>query len=113
MNSTPDIPIGIGAPNVLPVPVTSPPVSAGGVDLTTVSAVHFRVFDPNGVEVTPSPAWAGMIQAGATATSAVLLYAFVGNEFAMAGTWRIAPVLTVTGGSVPCKHVNLNVTAIP
>lgn len=109
--SLPKVPIGIGPPNVLRQPITAP---FGALDLTTVSAVTFRVFRPDGVEVTP--AWIGSIAAGPASTSMVALYAFAGTEFASAtedGDWRLSAQLTVPGGSVPCESRPLRVVRIP
>jgi len=106
--STAQVPFGIGPPNVLAIQVTSP---VGGMDLTTATGVTLDVRRPDGTSVGP---WAATIQAGATATALVVLYVLVGNEFQpYDGTWRLAPLLAVSGGIVPCYHSTMQVTVSP
>jgi hypothetical protein len=96
----PKVPIGIGAPNVLEVPLVSDP---GGFDLTTATAVRFRVWRPDGIEL--AGGWAGAITA-TTATSGTASYSFTGTEALLLGVYTIAPQLTVPAGVVPCASVS-------
>lgn len=112
MIPTPRVPMGIGPGNILPIPLRSPGPAAFGIDLTTVTAIAARIFDPLGVE---HPEWTGLsMAAGVTSTTGTALYTFQGSEFSMPGIWRIAPLLTGPSGIVvPCSHVDLEVTRVP
>lgn len=103
----PKVPIGIGSPNVLEVPLVSDP---GGLDLTTVTALRFRVWQPNGLEL--AGGWAGAITA-TTATSGTASYSFTGTEALLQGVYTIAPQLTVSGGVVPCDAVQFQGVRYP
>lgn len=111
------VPVGIGPPNVLEIPITS---TSSVLDLTTVTAVTFRVWNPNGTEVT-STFTGSKTYAAASSIAATASYAFTGAEFTgasvnpatMLGRWDIAAYLTVPGGTVPCQTVHFEVSTEP
>jgi hypothetical protein len=106
------VPVGIPAPNVLKIPLTSA-VDEGEIDLTTVTGLVLTVFVPDGPNGSYSTelTWAANIAESPpygppTPTQAYGLYAFNGTEFVIGGQdvigqYDIAVVFTTPGGPVP------------
>lgn len=107
----PKIPIGIKPPMVLPVPLSSLPVLQGGVDLTTLTGIQYRVWRPDGTELPTR--WMGAILGGATPTSAATQYPFTGSDFDQVGVWELAPVGLVPAGEIAFDSVQIDVVRIP
>lgn len=96
------VPIGIGAPNVLTIPITSP---TGGPDLTTVTGASLSVLKSDGTVVS----WTASVS-GATTTSITVTHHFQISDCDIDGVYQVAPELTVSGGTIPCYAVPLVVT---
>jgi hypothetical protein len=97
------LPMGIGAPSTIVVPLRPLPTVAAGapLDMTTITGVVFQVARPDGSQVAN---WSGTIQSGATVGAANAIYAFIGTEFDVNGLWKIRPYAIVPGGQVPCQE---------
>jgi hypothetical protein len=96
------IPVGIGPPNELAIPIAS---FAGNLDLTTVTGVLLKVWRPDGRDV--STTWTATPSFVATTPIAgEVTYPFVGDELSALGEWSVAPYLEVPGGQVPCRTVH-------
>lgn len=93
------VPMGIGHPNTLPIPIVYG--FGEGPDLTTVTAVRLRAFTPQGLEVSSTFTGTVSIASGTTTGSMLAAYAWQGNELTAEGLWTLAPVLEVPGGEVP------------
>jgi hypothetical protein len=89
------VPQGGRAPFTLSIAITPADPS---LDLTTVTAVAFRVLRQDGVRVT----WTAHIADGATATNLVATYMFAvdGSDLPVAGHYALVPLLSVLGGTV-------------
>ncbi len=107
----PRLPLGIGPPVTQAFPLTQPPVSQGGIDLTTATGVTFRVFRPDGTEVTGG--WPGTIASGSTATAATVVHAWATSDLTMVGVWHVAPVVAVPGGSITFDAERIEAVRIP
>lgn len=97
----PGLPIGIGPPNTLQIPLASGeyPAGTGTLDLTTLTGLtRLEVIDPLGNVYIWTPS---IIMA--TPATATLSYAFSGNEFAglACGTWRARVMGAIAGGLIP------------
>jgi hypothetical protein len=89
-----NIPIGIGPPNALTLPVMT---SAGGLDLTSVTAVSLLVRKP-GATLT----WPATIAPGATANALTVVHNFQTSDVDVTGVYLVGAILVVPGGTVPC-----------
>jgi len=88
--SIPDIPINPTANESFAVDISG--VTAG-LDMTTVTAVSFKVKKPNRMDELN---WTASI-VSASSTSLRARHTFSGGEFDVVGTYRIVPILTVAG----------------
>jgi hypothetical protein len=98
------VPQGGRSPFTLSIALTPADPS---LDLTTVTAVAFRVLRQDGARVT----WPAHIADGATPTSLVATYMFApdGSDLAVAGHYALVPLLSVLGGTVDGTTVDLSV----
>lgn len=103
--TTAQVPIRVGPPNVCLIPISSPP---GGLDLNTVTGVSIDVRKPDGT----AAIWTATLQQ-VTTTSATAAHAFDPADLDVAGVWKLAPLLAVAGGVVPCYSRPLIVTVSP
>jgi hypothetical protein len=107
MLSPSQVPVGVGPPVMLTIPVTSE--QAGGLDLTTVDSVTFTMLKPDGTRLTLSGSTFGTT----TATLLTAQYGFTGSECSVVGAYLVRVNLIVSGGSIPCGPAGkLLVTAI-
>lgn len=84
--------VGIVAPQTYAVPFSSP---AGGLDLTTVSAISIEIRKPDGSTASWSTALTG---ATATAVTATHSFSASPSELDQAGTWHFRAKMTIAGG---------------
>jgi hypothetical protein len=93
----PRVPLGVGPPIGLPVPITSVLF-----DLTTVTGAAILARAPNGDEFT----WAASFVA-TSPTSGTTTHTFATTDLTETGIWTYYVVLTVPGGTVPCATQRL------
>jgi hypothetical protein len=103
---TPNLPIGIAAPNKLSFTILQ---GNSSLDLTTVSAVSLLVTrELDGSTAT----WACVIDS-ATPSTLVAHHNFVsdGSDVSVLGIYELAPQLTVPGGVVPAYAMRVQATS--
>lgn len=107
------VPVGIGAPNALTQTINVTDVS-GLEDLTTVTGVSLNVLRADGSTAT----WVATI-VSATTTTLEWSHTFASTDTipdpsaapdGVVGSYKVVPVLTVPGGTVPCYARVLIVT---
>ena len=115
MGDLASVPVGVGAPVVLKIPLTSPLIyGTPELDLTTVTSLRIVVGIPNGPQgsIGSTMQWSGVPIATvppygpATPTKAYGLYAFTGTEFIFSsvdlpGQYRLHVYMQVPGGEIP------------
>lgn len=108
------VPVGIGPPNQLKIPISSAP-SQGEIDLTTVTGLVLTVIVPDGPNGSSGTelVWAGNVASTPvppygppSPTQIVGLYSFNGSEFVIGGAdvigqYEISVSMTTPGGPVP------------
>jgi hypothetical protein len=116
----PNVPIGIGAPNVLQDTITAASTNPTITDLTTVTGVSLLVLLPSGTQTTWTASIVGATPpVGNVSSTLTFQHNFsasggVGTatgDCALVGTYMIAAQLTVPGGVVPCYARSLVVTS--
>lgn len=103
--TTPSVPIGIGSPNVLTVPVSR---GQSTFDLTQVTGAYLRVLTPSGTQTT----WAASVVSQTVSTLSVL-HSFVPTDVTEPGMYQIAAVLQLGGGEIPCGSRPMKATNFP
>lgn len=78
---------------------------ASGIDLTTVTAIVFKVRPPNGVLMT----WAAAISSGATTTTLQAVHTFSAPDTAQLGRHVLVAHLTLASGTVRTVPATLQV----
>jgi hypothetical protein len=99
----PNVPLGIGPPNVLPFTVLQ---GDSSLDLTTVTGVSLAVTRQLDGSTTT---WACVIDS-ASATVLVAHHAFQDGDVDVLGVYELAPSLAVPEGSVPTYAMKIAAT---
>jgi hypothetical protein len=97
--------VGAVAPEAITIDITP---SAALPDLSVVTAASIAVVRPDGDAAT----WSATITFQ-TAGALRITHVFASGNLPIRGTYSIAPVLTVPGGTRRCKPLVLNALPLP